>query len=66
MDEAVERAVQDGLDVPDLVVGAVVLDQLVRVEHVGADLTPEADVLRGAPLPRELGLALLLLELGKA
>src|ERR687891_194522 len=65
VDEAVERSIEDGLRVPDLVVGAVVLYELVRVEHVRADLTPEADVLRGSPLPRELRLALFLLELGE-
>src|ERR671919_1167751 len=65
VDEAVERSVEDGLRVPDLVVGAVVLYELVRVEHVRADLTSEADVLRGSPLPRQLRLALLLLELGE-
>ena len=63
--EAVEPAVEDGLRVPDLEVGSVILHQLVRVQHVGADLTPEADVLRRAALARELGLALLLLELGE-
>ena len=63
MDEAVEGAVEDGLGVPDLVVGAVILHELVGVEHVRPDLTPESDVLRRPPLPRELGLALLLLEL---
>jgi len=35
------------------------------MQHVGANLTPEADVLRGAALARELLLPLLLLELGK-
>src|SRR5512145_2979856 len=66
VDEAVERAVEDGLRVPHLVVGAVILDQLVRVQHVRTDLTPEADVLRRTALLRELGLPLLLLELGEA
>ena len=66
VDEPVERAVEHGLCVAGLVVGVVVLYELVRVEHVGADLTAEADVLRHAPLLRELRLPLLLLQLGEA
>src|SRR6185503_1480913 len=64
--ESVEPPVEDRLRVPHLEVGPVVFDQLVRVQHVGADLTPEADVLRGAALAGELRLALLLLELGQS
>jgi hypothetical protein len=66
MHEAVEAAVEDGLRVAHLEVGSMILHQLIRVQHVRADLTPEADVLRGAALPRELGLPTLLLELGQA
>src|SRR5207245_2157738 len=38
VDEAVQVAVEDALRVPHLEVGAVVLDELVGLQHVGADL----------------------------
>ena len=38
------------LRVPDVVAGSVILDELVGVEDIAADLAAEADVLRGAPL----------------
>src|SRR5687768_7441656 len=41
----------------------MILDELVGVEHIAADLTPEADVLRRASFLGELSLPLLLLEL---
>ena len=59
-------SVEDGLGVALLDVGAVVLDQLVRMEDVAADLAAEAGVQHLAPLARELGLAPLLLVLGEA
>src|SRR6185312_17335534 len=65
MNEAVETAVEDRLRVPHYEVGSMVLHQLVRVQHVRANLTPEPDVLRRAALAGQLGLALLLLELGE-
>src|SRR6266498_4804566 len=65
VDEPVEVAVEDSLRVAHLVVGAVVLDELVRVEHIAANLTPEVRLLHGAALLGELGLPLLLLELGQ-
>ena len=52
MDEAVECAVEDGLRVADLVVCPMIFDQLVRVKHVRADLTPKADVLRCSSFTR--------------
>ena len=66
MDELVEVAVEDALRVPHLDVGAVVLDELVRVQHVAADLAAEAGVLGGAALLRQLRLALLLLAARRA
>ena len=50
MDQVVEPSVEDGLGVALLDAGAVVLDQLVRVEDVAADLAAEADVLGRAAL----------------
>src|SRR3972149_1531793 len=38
VDEAVERTVEHALGVPHLEVGAMVLDELVGMEHVAADL----------------------------
>jgi hypothetical protein len=63
MDEIVEVAVEDALRIADLDIGAVVLDQLVRVQDIAPNLTPEVRLLHGTPLPRQLGLALLLFEL---
>ncbi len=48
---------------PDLVVGAVVLDHRVRVQHVGADLRAEVHILGLALLPRDLLAPLTLLQL---
>src|SRR5207245_1149240 len=55
-----------GVGVAGVELGPVGLDQLGGVEDVGADLAPEADVLGGAPLAGELGLPLLLRQLGQA
>ena len=66
MDEAVEVAVEHAFGVPDLVIGSMVLDHLVRVQDVAADLAAEAGVLSDAPLAGQLLLAPLLLELGQA
>src|SRR5579862_2321249 len=53
-DERVELTVEDGLRVPCLVSGSRILDQLVRVEDVGADrLAAEAGVGRTSPLFRQ-------------
>src|SRR6187551_316381 len=66
MDEPVDVAVQDALGVSDLVPGPMVLDLLVGLEDVAADVrAPEAGV-RGHPaLAGDLGLALLELELSE-
>src|SRR5450759_4120942 len=44
LDEAVEVAVEHGVDVAGLVAGALVLDQPVRRQRVRADLAAERDV----------------------
>src|SRR5512145_2526191 len=61
LDELVDVAVHDRLDVADLEVGAVVLDPLLGVEGVGTDLTAEGDLLLGSG---QLGEVFLLLLLG--
>ena len=45
LDERVEVAVEDAVDVAHFHLGAVVLDHLVRLQHVAADLAAEGDVL---------------------
>src|SRR4051812_6476441 len=45
LDELVEVPVEDAVHVARLQAGPVVLDHLVRVQHVGTDLRPEVDVL---------------------
>jgi hypothetical protein len=44
VDERVEVAIEDFLDVAALEFGAVVFDQLVGLQDVGADLAAEADL----------------------
>ena len=65
VDESVEVAVEDALRVPGFVIGAMVLDDLVGMEDIAADLTSEAGVLHDAALGGQLLLAALLLELGE-
>ena len=64
--KTVQVAVEDALRVSRLEVRAMVIDDLVRVEDIAADLTSEAGVLHHAPLLGHLLLATLLLELGEA
>src|SRR5258705_2889653 len=45
LDERVEIAVEHAVDVADLHLGAMVLDHLVRLQHVAANLAAEADFL---------------------
>ena len=66
VDEAVEAAVEHGAGVADLVVGPQVLDELVGLEDVRADLAAEADLALLVVLLGEVGLALLLLAGGSA
>ena len=66
VNKAVEGSVEDSLGVPDLVLGAVVLDQLVRVEHVAADRVPAEAHAHVATLLGEFGVPLLFGLLGQA
>jgi hypothetical protein len=63
MDELVEAAVEDRLRIAGFVLGPVILDELVRVQDVAADLAAEVGLLRRAALLSQLPLPLLLLEL---
>ena len=62
LDEAVELAVEHRAGVADLVAGPQVLDELVRLQDVGADLAAEADLALLVVDLGEFGLALLLLQ----
>src|SRR4029079_6003422 len=66
LDQAVEVTVEDRLHVAGLEAGPLVLDELVRLHSVRADLAPEVDA---ALLPRqllELGTLVLALLLGES
>src|SRR5437588_10853296 len=63
LDERIEVSVQDCLHVPCLVPGALVLDQLVGRQRIGADLAPERDVALLAGQRLHLLAALLALTL---
>ena len=63
MDEAVQFAVKHALGIAALMAGAQVLDHLVQVEDVAADLAAEVHVQHLAALARELVGELALLEL---
>src|SRR5207247_4411924 len=65
LDEGVELAVEDRLDVARLVPRALVLHELIRRERVAADLTPERDVLLLARQRLELLLPFEALPFGK-
>ena len=65
MDELVQVAVQNALRIADLDVGAVVLDQLVRVQDIAPNLTSEVGLLHRTALLGQLRFALLLLQLGE-
>src|SRR4051812_24780958 len=66
LDERIEVAVEHAVDVARLVLGAQILHELVRLEHVAADLAAQVDALLLALDLRELGVALLLLDVGEA
>src|SRR5205823_1369394 len=66
LDERVEVAVQHGLDVADLEPRPMVLDQLIGLKRVRADLAAERDLLLLAGELRELLALLLLSELEQA
>ena len=44
MDQLIEIAVEDRVDVPDLVFAAMVFDALLRMQGVGTDLIAKADL----------------------
>src|SRR5919201_6240094 len=64
-DERVQVAVEHGLDVSCLDTGAMVLDHLVGVQHVGADLVAEGDLAAVAAQRRQLRLPLVAGPLGQ-
>src|SRR5918999_6162279 len=66
VDEGVEVSVEDAVHVRRLLAGAVVLDELVRVEDVGPDLGSPLYVGLLAALGGDLALPLLALELEEA
>src|SRR5262249_28530519 len=66
LNEAVEVAVEHSLRVADLVLGAMVLDELVRVQHVAADRVAAEAHVHVAALLGKLRFAFLLGLLGQA
>src|SRR5438309_10379939 len=48
LDEPVDVAVENPVDVADLLLGAVVLHELIRMQDVAPDLAAERDLLLGA------------------
>src|SRR2546425_8121473 len=66
LDEVVDVAVQDLLDVPPLGTGAMVLHERVGLQDVGADLTAKIDVLLGTLLGLALLVALAKLQVVQA
>src|SRR4030095_1477727 len=59
LDEGVEVPVKDSIDVADLHLRAVVLDHLVGLQHVAANLTAESDAALLATEPFETDLLFL-------
>jgi hypothetical protein len=66
LDEHVDVAVQHAIDIADLLFGPVILHELIRVQHVAANLAAERDLLLGAADLIELGLLLLHLQIEEA
>ena len=62
LDEVVDVAAQDAVDVAGFVLAAQVFHHLVRLHHIAADLAAEADVLGLAGDLGDLGFALLALQ----
>jgi hypothetical protein len=50
LDEHVDVAVQHAIDVADLLLGPVILHELIRVQHVAANLAAERDLLLAPPI----------------
>src|SRR5690606_33823171 len=66
LDEGVEIAVQNGLDIAGLVLGPEVLHQLIGLQDVAPDLVSPGDLSLGRLEPRLLRSALRLLDLVQA
>ena len=66
LDERVDVAVEHAVDVADLLLGAVVLDELIRLQDVAADLAAERDLLLDAADLVQLRLLLLHLQSRRA
>src|ERR1043165_765700 len=66
LDEHVDVAVENAVDVADLLLRPVILHHLVRMQDVAADLAAEADLLLDAADLRQLRLVLLHLDVVKA
>src|SRR5215831_482092 len=66
LDERVQLAVEDRLDIPGLVARSLVLHELIGRERVGADLAPERDVLLLARQRFELPLSFHPLPFGES
>src|SRR5207245_9084775 len=62
LDEHVDVAVEDPVHIGDLLLRTMILDELVRVQHVAADLAAEADFFFHAADLREPRLVLLDLD----
>ena len=63
LDESVEIAVENGLDVAGLVFRAQILDQLVRLQHVASDLVAPGDLALGGLVSSLFSVAFGLFEL---
>jgi hypothetical protein len=66
VDEAVQVTVQHSLGVADLVLGAVIFYELIRVQDIAADRIPAEPHIHVAAFFGELGVPLLLGLLGEA
>src|SRR5579872_5168048 len=66
LDEAVEVAVEHAIDVADRFLRPVILHELIRVQHVAANLAAEGDLLLRAADLIELRLLFLLLQIVEA
>src|SRR6266511_1996255 len=62
-DEGVELAIEHGVDIPHLHIGAMILDQAVWMQDVRADLMAPGDVFLGLRILFEFLRPLLLLQL---
>ena len=61
--ELIQLAVHNGRDVSNLCVGSMILDQLIRLKHIGPNLASETDLLFFTDERGELLFLLFLLQL---